>query len=426
MKTDLELQKEAPVLFNLLTHAQKHDVFAAFKKAETGELYFVVMPDVRYLNALNEPGVFQDLIEYDNQMSGNRLCPMYQLYRMAEVTPESLFEMHNTMCRMIEDEDVIIHSFSEFGYSLPRELDRAGVSNLHHFINRMNNPLYDDGVRESYHEALKHCVSELHERYQRNGFYELPGVDVRPAKDKHTVDKDYFFRNSIACVNESVSMTFFKYLQEQTKDTDFCYYFEKKPWRVDKDISKGVKGLPNLWKQMTGETYHNISFPQYQAPIYFSVELRYNCRMFENQVDLYSLAPDVQKDCVVRLVDYRDMGNIDSLCGANNVKYAINYGQISPVQAEDTRTIQVIINEKDSGMFQAITERLMTERKGYYPCLNQAMLAAADKNEPLYRNYWDKEESKRQDYERQKPHRRGSEESYSRPRPEIKDMWIDR
>ncbi len=399
-RDDLEaLQSDYRVLYDVKFIASTNTVCADFYTYDAGPdnslsgLYFIVSPTPEHQQALDMnkgKGLYEILHEWQD-MDRQQMNPYYNVVKLpSPVTRENIFSVHNEMCRAVQDSAVVKNSFFEYGYPLPKLISRQTVYNFYHFNARRNDLSLSDRVREDYNESMQKIVAESYHMYEKDGFL-VDSPEYRISK--HEVDKDYFLKNSIPAIYDTVTGGFYEYIKEHLDEhPDFIYYKEKKPYFVEKDLSKKFKGMGflNPWAQYEKTEHFNIGFPSSMKDDFYGMMIEYNCLGYKNQTPIKDFLKDHPNYVEVE-VDTRDMWNMNSLCGSNKVPYAVNSGYLHPVTENNVQKHTILIPEENMGMFTAIEKRLIAERKAWLPC-NSRQTTNAGMNRPQYVNPYIKDD----------------------------------
>ena len=384
---------EHRILYSIKGLAPQNHVAAEFIPYEKDEdplsgLYFIVCPDKRHFEEI-ECGDIRFLLEDKLRMSSNHMNPHYNIVPIPEVERSEIFRLHNDMVRAIQDVSLIKHCFHEYGYHIPKYVCKETLYSFSHFNNRRNNPAFSQTEREVYDRSMAHIVAEAYQMYTRDSL--TPDAKIVPRDVKHEVEKDFFLKRSIPATYDIVTEDFYRFLEKHLHEyPDFIFFKETHPYLVIRNLDpsckrKGSKEESrNLWKNQTGEKRYHIGFPTCQEHMFYGMMLQYNCRNYDGQQPVKTFMRRYPHVCE-RIIDARDMWNINSLCKANNVPYAVNYGERKPVGAGDVKYVTILIRQQDVDTFGDITARLSSERRSWIP-VNMKMVEASNLHEPLYDN----------------------------------------
>lgn len=390
---DINMLKENFIsVFNMQNVALKNNVFACFVQYKNSldntdprnGMYFCVMPSEDYRTAMTlHYDKLADLLTENLNKSDHMVDCYYNFVKIPEISRTNIFEVHNNMCKAIQDVSVMKSLFGKYGYHMPKQIHEQTLWNFYHFYNRSKNPQYSKQMQDNYSVTLKKLVAEAYQRYTKDEG--MPDAHVSPRIEDHIIDEDYFIKNSIPATYDSVTDDFYDWIKEHINEyPGFIFYKEKKPYMVLKDLSKQYGKQPgiNFWKNMTGGKSYNIGFPTCQEGKFYQMVQRYNTRMFDGQTPYHDFLRQ-NPQTVYKVVNYDDMRNIDSLCKANHVPYCIDCGYTSAMKSEDTRKVWVVINVNDVDNYGHITSRLCEEKRNYFPCRCD-LVQEAEKNAPSF------------------------------------------
>lgn len=387
MHTFMELQEEFPFVTRATDIAAKNGVAASFIE-HNNELYFVVCPDKETLKSLREHMTqFDKILKEDYRQGVDMFNCYFGIYHIGDLQPNDSFFVHQDLCDMIHRESLVKTVYQMHGYHMPKYVSMQSISNYDDFYSKAHDRTLPDRLRETYKDTLLHQVAIDHQRYAQRENEPLYTRKVPLSffqSNSREVDKDYFRKYHITQVNEVVRPGFITFMKQILKDKDaypdFIYYLEKKPFMSLEDISNIAKGDDNYWENMKQEDYFSISFPLHQASDYYSMVLRYNMKEYQC-IPVKDLARQSREDLRLIPVNKNDIWNINSLCVANHVPYAVDFGELNPVTAGSVYQIPVYFRFEDKEMISSILTRLSKEREGYVP-IDLHDQSEAEKNKP--------------------------------------------
>lgn len=381
-QTFAEIDEKYPAITNVTDIAAKNNVAAAFINYE-GELYFLVCPDVETMNSiLDHSPEIGKVIQENRDHGGDMFNCYFGTYHLGDVKRGEVFSIHQDLCDMIQRQSLVKTVFHMHGYHMPKYVNVQSISNYDSFYHKMHDRTLPDRLREIYRDTLKKQVVFDNQYYAQ---LEDRPIDTKKVplsffqKNKQEVDKDYFRKHHITQVNEIVKPEFVAFMKKHLHEhPDFYYYLEKKPFMKLEDISHIAKDDDNYWENDKEEQYFNISFPLSHEDDYYTMVLQYNMQPYHSMVPLKEL---YSKELLYCPINKNDIWNINSLCGSNGVKFAVDFGEINPVNANSIYQIPVYFRSEDREMVSAILTRLSKEREGYVP-MDLHDVDLADKNKP--------------------------------------------
>lgn len=372
-----------PAITNVIDIGVKNDVACGFIEYKD-ELYFVCCPDREMLQSLRKNMQEFDGIKAKNDMMGEDMFNCYfGIYHIGEITNGDVFSVHQDLCNIVQRMGLIKTCYHSQGYHMPKYVNMESIVNYATFYEKAHSRVLPLNLQDEYAETLRKAVAYDHQYYAKR---EGESVETKRGlsyylgfKNAHEVDKDYFLKNHMSQINEVIDDGFKDYMLSHIEDhPEFIYYMEKKPFSTLKDISDIADGDQNYWENMKEVNYWNIAFPYSQASMYYEWVLRYNTRECDHMIPLSEMRTREYVPC---LVNRNDLWNINSLCGANNVPFAVNFGELRPVRPGDVNKIPVYFRAEDREMASAIVSRLSGERHAYIP-MSTTDQQIAKKNAP--------------------------------------------
>lgn len=380
VRSETELIARLPNASGLPAIAGEHGLIGFFvnvneKSLGTGNVckndgvYFVICRDEDARSEMNRiicsPDKMKELID-DIDPEGGTIDTKHALIPLNYITNENAFMLYQRAVRTIHDLAAVKSAYGEQGFNPPDRIARETVNAIHVFIAKRYAADTPKNLRDLQEEGMKKFIRESAKRYAENK--PIRHRTIRP----HEVRFDYFFKNSIKCVNDIVTDDFLQYLKQRWDECpDFVMYKENKPFIDRKDMSKTPEeiaemypGMEDYWKDLGKEKLYRISYPA-------GYENTFNAWKFDFAAKLYTwqfVVPLDQLDRQYKLetinIDYRDIYNWASLCKANGVACAINHGEIGKM-SNSTSTYSFIYSDKDSRIVKAIQTRLAKETAAY-------------------------------------------------------------
>lgn len=306
------------------------------------------------------PCDIDDLIEH---ISPNQdiMHSYYSLVPLNHIDGSNDFFIIQACIRAIHDMRTVKMSYGEQGFRPPEYCARETIDALYGFLEERFNPSLPQHMRKIQDNAMKEFVQQSYRRYKKN----------KPLKHKlfrpHRVDKDYFFKNQIAVVNASIDGDFLAYLKAHWDECpEFVCYLETLPYINRKDNTHSLDSMLEKFPELKGFAddligfkRYRISYPIFQDEVFNKWHLEFLVKYFDLKcvVPISELNQDYDFQTIK--ISIFDRSNWESLCVANGVKCALNFGEYEPL--EDTSTITFIYSTKDEGMVTAIKNRLLRE-----------------------------------------------------------------
>ena len=337
-----------------------------------------------------------DNIDEAGELLNTKIC----MRPLNNLTQENSFASYQKCLRAIHDLAAVKAAYGEFGYRPPEYVAIETIYAINNFIDKRFNPALTPEMRKTMDEGMKKFIDSSVKRYEKN-----KPVRFRTLRP-HMVRQDYFIKNGVTCVNCGYSERFLNYIKTRWNEVpDFVMYQEKTPYQVFADHSKAPKWvidkfpeLSGFWGDLKGYKMFRVSYPEAFKETMHGWMFDYFAKERENWKFVVPLE-ELDKNYPFRMieVDDSDIHNWISLCDYNNVKCAINHGEMGEVK--DTNTFSFIYSEKDHHMVMRIKQRLSRELSEYRPLPEEFVRLSEDglkKLEEKDRAYAEKMARKRQ------------------------------
>lgn len=381
--TEKELKAKYPTLAAVPDIAAKNHVYAAFWD-HNDATYLVVTPNFDYYEELiQEPQEFEKIVK-ENETRGELWQNMYYgTYKIDDnIRNMDIFKYHNNMCDMIQHESVAKNCYWGNGYLLPKYMNEQSLCNLRILQEKAHSAVLPSTLKSYYEEAIKKEVAWQSQYF--GNIESKPLVKTVPFH-KHEVSKNYFFDNGINATNAEVNNYFLDFLKKHIEEhPDFVYYLDKKPFYKQKDLSKNIPEDQNYFKDQIELKEYHITFPKSQDKYFFEWLIRYNCRDFDkSMVASKGMLNSPSGNYICERIPQDDMRNINSLCTANNIKFAV---KLDDVNYDDFTSPTVIWRYEDQEMVTAILKRLLAERDQLVPMYTPDFKKAEQNKPTQYHN----------------------------------------
>lgn len=316
-----------------------------------------------------------DNIDETGDCLNTRIC----MKPLNHITQNNEFMFYQRCLRAIHDLAAVKSAYGEFGYRPPEYVAIETIYAINNFIDKRFNPALTPEMRKTMDGGMKKFIESSVKRYEKNK--PIRFRTLRP----HQVRRDYFFKNGVTCVNCGYSERFLNYIKTRWDEVpDFVMYQEKTPYEVYADHSKAPKWvidkfpeLSQFWGDLKGYKMYHVSYPAAFEEQMHSWMFDYMAKERENWEFVVPIE-ELDKNYPFRLIeiDNEDIHNWIHLCEYNNVKCAINHGEMGEVK--DIQTFSFIYSEKDHHMVMRIKQRITRELSEYKPLPEEFVRLGAD------------------------------------------------
>ena len=306
----------------------------------------------------------------------------YNIVHLNDLSESTVFLKHQAMCKAIQDMAIVVNAFYEYGYNLPKQVHEQTVENFYDYNQKRNDASIPQSLRESYDKIMAKAVTDAYQFYSKQEA--LSSLSLRQ-KDCNRVSADYFIKNHIKTIYESIDRDFLDFIVEKMRlHPEFKYYRESAPDIKLRDISKisarFYSVLGNPLENKTAIERYNIGFPSSCEALYYGWMVEYNTRGYDKKKPIEELNKR-SSGLLSVYITQNDMYNFNSLCRANNIDFAINTGKFKDLTQDTVRNLMVLYRMEDREIVTAILDRLGRERRGYIP-VNSVMRQKAEENRP--------------------------------------------
>ena len=383
-----EIEEQSPELADFKRFAKEHGVAGDFflhdednpDNPDSG-VYFVCCPDSEPMSLLYKyPSSLLKIINYNKTLGNSGINLHYNTVHAHDITEENYFSFHNSICQAITDISIAKNGFYEFGYPLPKKINRDVIDAMLEFDKNRRNPDIPLPLAERFNKGFRKYVSEIHHLYEK--------ADKKNATKKinHKVPKDYFVKNCIQTTYDVVSEQFYEYILEHLHEyPDFIYYKSRRPCLHLKDLSKSNKNVYGLWDNDTEYTEYTIGFPSSQEDIFYKLLIEYNCRNYKCCIPKEDLIQTT--DSPLRTFEVRrdDMYSFNYFCIKKKINFCVDFDKYSSIDASDTERIIVGTRIEDTEKVEEVVASVAQNRKNFFPVKSPQKKSAAT-NRPMYQN----------------------------------------
>lgn len=312
--------------------------------------------------------------EWNTHQHSSNILMNKKIIDITDIDRRNYFAKNSYICRYMQDIAIVKTAFENEGYPLPDFVMSSTVHSIWELDQMRSNTALDARLRERYDKVYKDAVADYAQYYSKKTKEVLTTL---PGRGKHVVKEDYFKDNNITLRWEVVTGDFLDYMKTQLQSGRFPEFIYIKPdmYKKTKNLAEkfeklGKNGI-NFWAEDTGETQYHFGFPLSQKHIYATLVNEWQTRQHKSRISIEELKSleTIGNPLELIFVNNGDLHNWNSLCSANNVKWAINDGSYGGCTFDGATSTQIPIlyQAKDMEMVGRIVARLTGEIREYLP-----------------------------------------------------------